>query len=134
MTKDRHRIFEIYPSRDEAVCELIRNANNDLAVVETWSLKQLVVTGEAGITQIRYKGPAIMTQEVIAQVQDDLLQLASQLGGNSRVLIDFSGVEEFSSAGIQALILFNKKLQHRGSRMVLCCLDAHVRETFFQSS
>lgn len=134
MAKDRHRIFEIYELHDEAAWELMPKGNkagNDVAALETWPFKQLVVSRLAGITQVRYKEAAILAPEIVTQVQDDFMQLADKLSGNSRVLIDFTGVQAFGSAGISALILFNRKLHVRGSRMVLCCLDANVRATFF---
>lgn len=134
MAKDRHRIFEIYESRDEAAWELmpkVDKAESEVTSTESWSFKQLAVSRLAGITQVRFKEPALLAQEIITQIQEDLALLADKLGGGSRVLIDFTGVQMFGSAGINALIMFNKKLQIRGSRMVLCCLDPNVRATFF---
>ena len=134
MAKDRHRIFEIYESRDEAGWELMPKAHkdvNDIAASETWSFKQLNVSHLAGIIQIQFKEADLSAPEIIAEVQDDFAQLADKLSGNSRVLIDFTGVQMFGSAGINALIMFNRRLKIRGSRMVLSCLDANVRATFF---
>ena len=134
MAKDRHRIFEIYESRDEAAWELMPKANkagNDVAATEKSSFQQLVVLQLGGITQVRFKEAEISAPEIVSQIQDELLQLADELGGDSRVLIDFTGEREFGSAAISALMAFNKKLHVRGSRMVLCCLDANVRKSFF---
>ena len=134
MAKDRHRIFEIYPSQDEAISELLpkaRNAGNSLPVPELGSFEQLIVSQSAGITQVQYKEPAILAQDILTQVQKDFMQLADKLTGDSRVLIDFTGVESFGPAGITALTLFEKRLKVRGSRMVLCSLDTNVRASFF---
>jgi hypothetical protein len=134
MAKDRHRIFEIYESRDEAAWELMPKTHktaNEVTDAESWSFKQLVVSPLAGIMQVQFREAALLAQELVAQIQDDLSHLASKLNGDSRVLIDFTGVQMFGSAGINALIGFNKKLQNRGSRMVLCCLDTNVRASFF---
>ena len=134
MAKDRHRIFEIYASHDEAAWVLMpkaHKAENGVAASETWSFKHLIVSRLAGITQVQYKDASLLEPEIVAEVQDDLMQLAEQLSGDSRVLIDFTGVQMFGSAGINALIVFNRKLKVRGSRMVLCCLDTNVRASFF---
>ena len=134
MAKDRHRIFEIYESRDEAAWELMpktHKAANDVVDSESWSFKHLVVSQIAGIIQVQFCEAALLAQELVAQIQDDLAHLAEKLNGNSRVLLDFTGVQMFGTAGINALIGFNKKLQIRGSRMVLCCLDTNVRASFF---
>jgi ABC-type transporter Mla MlaB component len=134
MAKDRHRIFEIYSTRDEAGWEIMPKTNkvgNDLVALGKCSFHQLIVSQLAGITQVRYKEADVSTQEMIAQVQDDFAQLADALSGDSRVLIDFTGVQTFDPTGINALIALNRKLQVRGSRMVLCGLESNVRATFF---
>ena len=134
MAKDRHRIFEIYETRDEAAWELMPKGNKvgqDVAPAETQSFKQITVSRLAGIIQIRFNEDTIEAQDIVTQVQDDLVQLADQLSGNSRVLIDFTGVQVFGTAGINALMAFNKKLHIRGSRMVLCCFEPNVRTIFF---
>jgi anti-anti-sigma regulatory factor len=134
MAKDRHRVFEIYDTRDEAGWELLPKEQkqvNDAAASESWSFKRLNVSQYAGIIQVEFKDAAILAPEIAAELQEDLFQLADKLGGNSRVLLDFTGVQEFGPAGINTLNLFNRRLKNRGSRMVLCCLDPNVRTTFF---
>jgi anti-anti-sigma factor len=134
MAKDRHRIFEIYEMRDEAAWELMPKGNkaaDGAAAVDTWSFQQLIVSRLAGIMEVRFKEADLATPEIVTQVQDELVQLADKLSGNSRVLIDFTGVQSFDSSGINALTQFNKRLLIRGSRMVLCCMDTNVRASFF---
>lgn len=136
MAKDRHRIFEIYTSCDEAAWELMPKAaktGNDPGALTT-SFKQLVVSRLVGITQVRFKEAALSTPEMLTQAQDDFARLADELGGDSRVLIDFTGVQMFDAAGVNALIGFNRKLQLKGSRMVLCCLDTNVRAAIFATT
>ena len=48
-----------------------------------------------------------------------------------KVLFNFAGVKSLCSAPMDALILFNKKLRTKSSRMALCCLDPAARESFF---
>jgi anti-anti-sigma regulatory factor len=52
---------------------------------------------------------------------------------SSKVLLDFAGVESFSSACINELVAFDRKLRHRGSRTVLCSLAPDTRACFFQA-
>ena len=134
MAKDRHRIFEIYEERDEAAWELMPKGNKAAAVaapVEPWSSQQLDVCLLAGITQVRFKETSLNSDEVLSELKNDFARLGEQLGTNGRALIDFTGVTEVSTALVNELIALNKKLQIKGSRMVLCCLDPNVRASIF---
>jgi hypothetical protein len=134
MAKDRHRIFEIYEERDEAAWELMPKGNKvaaGAAPPETWSMSQVEVSVLAGITQVRFKEPTLTSNEVIGELKDDFTQLGEKLGTNGKALLDFTGVQEVSTAAVSLLIGFNKKLQVKGSRMVLCCLEPNVRSAIF---
>jgi len=50
--------------------------------------------------------------------------------GTSRIVIDFSGLDYISSAGLRVVLVVAKKLKQAGGALVLCRLPAHIREVF----
>jgi anti-anti-sigma factor len=50
--------------------------------------------------------------------------------GDGRVLIDFSGVEYISSAGLRALMTASKKTKAAGGRIAVAALQPMVKEIF----
>ena len=59
-----------------------------------------------------------------------MAKLADMLDRDSKVLFDFAGVVLFGPASFNALVLFNKRLENKGSRIALCSLAPTVRESF----
>jgi anti-sigma B factor antagonist len=62
-------------------------------------------------------------------------QLEEQLNlslarGETRVVIDFEGLEYISSAGIRVILKTMKKLEHAQGKLVLCALQDYVQEVF----
>lgn len=49
---------------------------------------------------------------------------------NPRLLIDFSGIDFVSSAGLRAVLVLLKKVQAAGGRFALCGVSEPVREVF----
>ena len=137
MAKYRHRIFEMYEFRDEAIRALTPKSEKvatEATAPESWSFRHLAISRSAGVTLVQFNKQAkSFTEETVSELSEDFAQLADILGRDSKVLLDFSGVVLFSSAAIDSLILFNKKLQMKGSRIALCSLDPPVREFFFVS-
>lgn len=49
-------------------------------------------------------------------------------GGQYKLLLDFSGVDYLSSAGMRMLLSVTKKLKTLSGHLVLCCLTPNVME------
>ena len=134
MAKYRHRIFEMYEFRDEAVLAITPKSENtvtEATTPESWTFAHLAVSRSASVTLVQFKETRTFEEETVSELRDDFAQLADSLGRDSKVLLDFTGVELFSSDAIDALVLFNQKLQTKGSRLALCCLGPATRESFF---
>ena len=97
----------------------------------SWTFKHLAVEREAGVTLVRFREPHVVSEEIVNGIRDDFSLLAEHLYKDSRILLDFTGVESSNSALITILNLFSRKLRTKGSRIVLCGLNPAVRETFF---
>ena len=137
MAKYRHRIFEMYEFRDEALLALKPRsapAMAEDAAAESWAAKHLAVSLAAGVTHVQFKEMRNFGERTLCELQEDFAQLADRLDRNSRLLLDFTGVESFSKESIDALALFNQKLRTKGSRIVLCCLEPATREAFFAAT
>jgi anti-sigma B factor antagonist len=48
----------------------------------------------------------------------------------SRLLLDLSGVEYISSAGLRVFLMLARKVKDGGGRLVLCGMGASVRQVF----
>lgn len=46
------------------------------------------------------------------------------------LLMDFSGLEFISSAGLRVVLIAAKRLRQTRGKLLLCCLQDHVREVF----
>ena len=137
MAKYRHRIFEMYEFLDEATCALTPKSARpvtEATAPESWTFKHLAVSRSASVTHVQFKRAQTFGEETASDLGEDFSQLADKLARDSKVLLDFAGVTSFSSASIDALDLFKRKLQIKGSRIALCCLDPAVRQSFFESS
>lgn len=135
MAKTRHRTFEIFEFGQEAVDALASKSarvNAHALDPDLWRFHHLdAVVTPSGVTHVTFK-PAVDTEsQSLADFGKDLVDLADWLTNGSRVLLDFEGVQQFDSAAIARLSEFHGKLQHRGSRLVLCNLDSSVHASFF---
>lgn len=134
MAKYRHRYFEMYDLRDEAAQAMMPKSGKfatEATAPESWSFAHLEVSRRADVICVQFKVPPSFEDAAATDLRDDLSRLADLLGRDSRVLLDFSGVETFNAASISALIQFNRNLQMKGSRLALCCLAPATREAFF---
>lgn len=56
--------------------------------------------------------------------------LTNQIQSKPGVVLDFSGLEYISSAGLRVLLKGAKQGRAGGGKLALCCLSSHVREVF----
>jgi stage II sporulation protein AA (anti-sigma F factor antagonist) len=50
--------------------------------------------------------------------------------GRRQVVVDFSGVEYISSAGLRVMLTLAKRAKDRSGRLALCSLDHSVKQVF----
>ena len=134
MAKIRHRIFEMYESREEAVDTLTPRPTQPVTeneAPEPWTLKQMVVSRLGSVSLVQFKKGLTIEEETEKELREDLTRLADSLIRDSKVLFDFTGVMSISSAFIDSLAHFNQKLRIKGSRIALCCTAPDVRQSFF---
>lgn len=134
MAKYRHRIFEMYEGRDEAIDALkpmVAKTAAETTALETWDFVHLTISRSAGVSHVQFKKPQRFEDGTESDLREDLTRLADLLGRDSKVLVDFSGVESFNAVSLAALVRFRANLQTKGSRIALCCLNPTTRESFF---
>jgi len=134
MAKIRHRVFEIYESRSEAIRALtpkLQKAATESSAPDSWEFQHLTVSRSAGVTLVEFADPKKFGEETADELREDFSQLADNLGIDSKVLVDFTGVDHFSAACVDSLVVFSQMLRTRGSRIALCSLAPAARESFF---
>lgn len=135
MAKYRHRVFEMYEYRAEAMRALSPNyeeiGEEESAKTLQLDLKHLIVTCSAVVTHVQFLGEREFSDELEQELQEDFTKLVDALDIASKVLLDFTGVKSFGPACINVLVVFERKLRNRGSRIVLCSLSEETRAAFF---
>jgi len=134
MAKYPHRTFEMYDFRDEAVSALTPKAASPVTEAiksEFWNFKCLAASQSANVTLVGFKQDQPSKEDIVGDLHKDFAQLTNKLGIGSKILLDFTGLDSFSPAAIDLLVSFKTHLRHKGSRIVLCCLDSAVRNSFF---
>ena len=56
--------------------------------------------------------------------------ILTKVGGQPRLVVDFSELDYISSAGLRVLLLAAKKVKQGNGRLILCALKEHIREVF----
>ena len=133
MAKYRHRIFEMFEFRAEAVRALTPKSARpvtEAADPDSWTFKCLAVSLLDNVTLVGFKAHDL-GKESENDLRADILQLVAQLVNDSKVLIDFAGVTSFSPGSIEMLALLDRQLRNKGSRIALCGLAPAVRDSFF---
>ncbi len=134
MAKYRHRTFEMYDFRAEAIKALTpKSTRLKVTTVDPqlWSFRHLDVALCDQVISVQFNGAQFDQEEIAGELKEDFISLADKLTNDSKLLLDFTGVESISPAAIEAIGNLNRQLQHKGSRIVLCCLSPTTREAFF---
>ena len=82
-----------------------------------------------GVTVVSFVESKIVTEENIQEVGDELYKLVED-DGHKSLLLNFGNVQYLSSAALGKLITLNKKVQGASGKLVLCNIDANIREVF----
>lgn len=56
--------------------------------------------------------------------------MALLAGVDRRIVVDFSGVDYISSAGLRVMLLLARRVQDVGGRLALCAMGEAVRQVF----
>lgn len=134
MAKRRHRVFDMYDFHDEAVRALTPKSSSPVAEAinpESWDFTLLNASQSASVTHVSFKQTQKLRDDAVSDLRKDFAQLTNKLGIGSKILLDFTGLDSFSTASLDMLVTFNQNLRHKGSRIVLCCLNSAVRKSFF---
>jgi hypothetical protein len=134
VAKQRHRIFEIYEYRHEALRALMPNsqrAPTETTPTEEWTFKHFRVSKYEDVIHVHFEEGKVFGDEIADELRQDLDQLVERLGRYSKLLFDFEGVVSLSPSFVNLLTDFNKKLRNRGSRIVLCRIGDTARESFY---
>ena len=51
-------------------------------------------------------------------------------GGVRQLVLDFAALDYISSAGLRLVLVVAKRLKQDGGKLVLCGMQAHIREVF----
>lgn len=134
MAKYRHRTFEMYESRDEAVAALtpkVRRDKADSADPGLWAFQHFAASRADGVTLISFKASMNQELETTSSIGDELTLMSRSLANDSRVVIDFGGLPTLAPEAIESLEQFKKTLQSKGSQLALCNLEPDVHAAFF---
>src|ERR1700716_3416885 len=91
--------------------------------------RRLEVVEEGDGTVVNFIDRKILDEQNIQKIGEDLFSLVDELG-RRKILLNFGNVEYLSSAALAKLITLNKKLQQVGGRLILCNIDAQIKEVF----
>ncbi|MEO5762598.1 MAG: STAS domain-containing protein [Vicinamibacteria bacterium] len=84
------------------------------------------------VREERLEGGVVVfvTGRIDSNTSDELERLVLAKGGEPRLVVDLSGVEYVSSAGLRVFLMLAKKMKSASGRLGLCALPASVRQVF----
>ena len=135
MAKYRHRTFEMFDGFSEAASSLESKSPQNVTgkshkTGEVGTFECLTASCLASVIQVTFRS-SNHTEENVRDLRADFAALADSLVNDSRVVMDFAGLEEFCARSVDDLTLFRRKLQSKGSRIALCNLEPNVKASFF---
>jgi anti-sigma B factor antagonist len=91
--------------------------------------RRLQVEDIGDVSVVSFTDKKILDEQNIQVIGEQLFSLVDELG-RKKILLNFGNVEYMSSAALGKLITLNKKVQGAGGKLVLCNIDANIREVF----
>jgi anti-sigma B factor antagonist len=91
--------------------------------------RRLEVEDIGDVTVVSFTDKKILDEQNIQVIGEQLFSLIDELG-RKKILLNFGNVEYMSSAALGKLITLNKKVQGASGKLVLCNIDANIREVF----
>lgn len=123
----------MFDSYNEAVATLNvrpRAQPRNLNALEM-SFANLTVKQSENFVRVALRQTDVNEEQPACPFAKDLSLLAELLHNDSRVVLDFEGVEQFSAASVESLKTFYRQLKSKGSRLVLCNIEPSVKPTFY---
>ena len=87
------------------------------------------VTREGDVTIIELTDRKILDEINIAQIGEELTQLADQSDA-PKLLIDFASVSHMSSSALGMLITLHKRIREKGGELRFCNIQPAIYEVF----
>lgn len=91
--------------------------------------RRLEVETIGDVTVVNFIDRKILDEQNIQIIGEQLFSLVEQ-EQCKKLLLNFQNVEYLSSAALGKLITLHKKVQGAGGKLVLCSIDAQIREVF----
>lgn len=127
----------MFENRDEAIQHLTPNSAHsvpDASVLDASTYKTLLVAQLGCILHLSFVGSITDQTGELEDLSREFDHLASNVERGSRILLDFAGVESFDPSAIDTLVLLNKRLRNKGSRIVLCSVSRNAKKSFFATA
>jgi anti-anti-sigma factor len=90
---------------------------------------RLLVEAVNDVMVAGFSDEALLSDEVIREVEDQLNQLVESVGPG-KLLISFRGVKYLSSTMLAVLIKTARRVQKAHGRLILCNIAPHLMEVF----
>jgi len=82
-----------------------------------------------GLIVVRLGNHLVLDELTVSEISDELLGVADRPDCH-RLLLDFSGVAQLSSAMLALLVRLHRKMEPKGEKLRLCGITAHLRSVF----
>jgi anti-anti-sigma factor len=89
----------------------------------------LEVEKDGDLVVVRLGAYLVLDDLTINEISDELLGVADRPDCH-RLLLDFRGVAQLSSAMLARLVTLHRKMQPKGEKLRLCGISSHLRSIF----
>jgi stage II sporulation protein AA (anti-sigma F factor antagonist) len=81
------------------------------------------------VTIVRFTGRALLDEDAIRAIGDELIRLIDKFG-NKHLVLDFGEVRNLSSYMLATLVKVHRRVQEVGGKLVLCDIDPELTKVF----